>query len=382
MNKRLHYIDWLRILAFAILIIFHCAMPFVSFNWEVKDAETSIVLDRVIIWLHQWRLPLLFFISGVGVRFSLRKRSIPKFLGERFVRLLIPLTFAMFFITPLQVYIERLQKGEISMNYWEFFPSVFDMVPYPDGTLTWSHMWFVAYLFVFTLLLIPFFSLSKVPFFNKAKPFLNSVFRTPMVHLSLALPFIAYYFLWYVKWPEQQNLIQDWFNFNASITYYFIGYLVSGIPSFWEGCLRHRRLFLCIAVVMAVLLIWQYYWGVNLPEQQDQRLYLYGVLDSFHIWTIILASIGYTMRYLNFSSSLSTYLTSAVYPYYILHQTIIVYSGYYVTQLSISIWLKIVLLLIICIVGIAVLYHFIIRKTIITRVLFGVKWNLGRKKNS
>ncbi|MEM9686516.1 MAG: acyltransferase family protein [Bacteroidota bacterium] len=375
MENRLHYIDWMRVLAFMVLIVFHCAMPFVQFNWEIKNRETSVILDRIIIWLHQWRLPLLFFIAGVGVRFSLKKRSVLKFLGERFIRLFIPLAFAMFFLTPLQVYFERLQDQEIQAGYFNFYPSVFDLVPYPEGTLTWSHMWFVAYLFVFTLLLLPFFSLSKLKVSEKFKQRFDLVFKNPLVSLSLAIPFIAYYFMFYVKWPEQGSLIDDWFVFNSSITFYFFGFLLSPISGFWESCLKYRRLYLTIACGMAILLILGYYWTVSLPKQQDLSLYAYGLLNGIHIWVIILSVIGYTMRYLNFTNTYLRYLTAAVYPYYILHQTVIVATGYYVVQWNVGIALKFIVLIGICVATIAMLYHFIIRKTIISRVLFGVKWN-------
>ncbi|MEM6377669.1 MAG: acyltransferase family protein, partial [Bacteroidota bacterium] len=149
MSKRLHYIDWLRVLAFMTLILFHCAVPFVEhYTWEINNDETSPWITRIIWWTHQWRLPLLFFIAGVGVRFSLKRRSVLKFFGERTLRLFIPLVFAIFFITPFQVYFEWLQKGRISSTFLEFYPQVYEIVPYPDGAFTWSHMWFVAYLFV------------------------------------------------------------------------------------------------------------------------------------------------------------------------------------------------------------------------------------------
>jgi len=88
MNKRLYYIDWLRVLAFLTLILFHCAVPFVEhYNWEINNKETSSWITRIIWWTHQWRLPLLFFIAGVGVRFSLKRQSILAFFGERTLRL-------------------------------------------------------------------------------------------------------------------------------------------------------------------------------------------------------------------------------------------------------------------------------------------------------
>lgn len=372
-------------MAFMTLILFHCAVPFVEhYTWEINNKETSAFITRIIWWTHQWRLPLLFFIAGVGVRFSLKKRSIAAFMGERFVRLFIPLAFAIFFITPIQVYFEWLQNGRISTDYFTFYPSVYEIVPYPDGSFTWSHMWFVAYLFVFTILLLPIFSFSKTKILDRFTPKINAKFYNPVTHLVFAIPFVVYFYWLYIDWPEQGSLINDWFVFCSSITFYFFGFFLSGISSFWDNCLKYRRLFLMIAFLLAAILIWNYYWDWELdkPRVQGTNLYIYGLLNGFHIWTIILSAIGYTMKYLNFSNKYLSYLNTGVYPFYIMHQAVIVASGYYILQLDVGIEVKLLALGIICIVVIWLLYHFIIRKTIVTRVLFGMKWNQGRNSKS
>ena len=378
LKERLHYLDWLRVLAFMTLILFHCAVPFVEdYTWEINNEETSPTITRIIWWVHQWRLPILFFISGVGVRFSLRKRSIPKFFGERFVRLFIPLCFAIFFITPIQVYFEWLQNGRIESGFMEFYPMVYDIVPYPDGAFTWSHMWFVAYLFVFTILLLPIFSLAKVKRLNLLKSKLDSLFKSPIVLLILALPFVIYFLTLFVDWPEQGSLINDWYVFISSITYYLFGFLLSGMPSFWRSCLRYRKLFLSISVVLAIVLIWQYYWDWETlkPKTNGSHMTKYAWLNGFHIWMILLAAVGYSMKYLNRYNKYLRYLNTAVYPFFILHQAVIVGFGYYVLEWEVSIAVKLLVLIVLCMFSIWFLYHFFIRKTIITRVLFGMRWN-------
>lgn len=372
-KTRLHYIDWIRVLAFGSLIFFHCLVPFTQFNWEIKNPTSSIWVDRIVIWLHQWRLPLLFFISGVGVSFSLKKRSIGRFAWERTSRLLIPLAFAMFFIIPIQVYYEWLQKGLIEMSYTEFWPTVWEMVPYPDGTLTWSHMWFVAYLFVFTILLLPVFGAYKFAAVRNLIGKLDVLFKRVGVPLIFSVPFMLYYFSLYIDWPEQGNLIADWWNFISSISFYFIGFLVSGLPSFWNNCHRNRRTYGTLAILTSIGLFIGYYWKMELPEVQDNRLYAYGVLDALFIWSIMLTVIGYSMQWLNHYSARLHYLNRAVYPFYILHQPVIVVSGYYVVQWEIPILIKILLLMLICCLTVFIAYEFIIRRTKLTRVLFGVK---------
>jgi peptidoglycan/LPS O-acetylase OafA/YrhL len=371
--ERQHYIDWVRVLAFLILIFFHCAMPFATFGWEVKNADTSVGLTRFLWWLHQWRLPLLFFISGAGISFSLRKRSIPAFAGERFVRLFIPLLFAMFFTIPLQVYVERLQAGRFSGSYLQFYPSVWTFIPYPEGTLTWSHMWFVVYLFTFCLLLLPVFALFKLAPLAALKARVSDLLARPVLTLLLCAPFVLYYLTLYLRYPEEQNLLDDWYLFVTSITLLVYGYLLGGNPLFWRTCEKYRYLFAGIAAGCAAALFYGFWWKMELPKVHDARLTAYGVLNSLHVWTLILALLGFAKKYLNFSSPFLKYANQAVYPYYILHQTVIVGFGYLVVQWRIPILPKLLVLIVLCFATLAVLYEWPIRRFALTRVLYGLR---------
>jgi glucans biosynthesis protein C len=372
-SARLYFIDWIRVLAFGLLILFHCTMPFVTFGWEIKNEEQSFFLSRIIIWLHQWRLPLLFFIAGVGANFSLSTRKPLSFLGERFVRLFIPLAFAMMFTIPFQVYFEWLQTGRITSSYVEFYPSVWEFVPYPDGSFTWSHLWFVVYLFVFTLLLWPLFSIMKISIIKKGIQKLESFLTSSITIVAISGLFMFYYFQFYIKWPEQQNLIADWFNFIFSITLFFLGFLLSQFTSFWLTCEKYRWHFFIPSAISMIVLFVQYYWPLVLPKKQDTALYLYGIFDSIHIWLLIVSLLGFARKNLNFSNAFLRYATPAVYPFYILHQTIIVASGYYVVQWPLPLFIKLIILIVICFASVYALYEYIIRRFTLTRLLYGLK---------
>jgi glucans biosynthesis protein C len=371
--ERQYYIDWVRVLAFFILIFFHCAMPFVSFSWEIKNPSSSIMLSRLIWWLHQWRLPLLFFISGVGTHYSLRRRSVAAFAGERFLRLFVPLLFAMFFTIPLQVYYERLQKGQITGSYLDFYPTVWNLVPYPEGTLTWSHMWFVVYLFVYCILLLPVFALFKIKALNRVKEKISSLLSNPFLAVLLCLPFVYYYFTLYLKYPEQESLLDDWFLFISSITFFFYGFLLGGNIRFWEMCEKYRKYFLAIALFCMLLLFYAYWWNLAMPKKPGNGLTAYGILNSVHVWTLIMAILGFAKKHLNYSNPFLRYTNQAVYPFYILHQTIIVAFGYYVVQWSLPIFLKFFILILLCFLSVNILYRWIIKPFVLTRILYGLK---------
>ncbi|ULQ57008.1 acyltransferase family protein [Flavihumibacter rivuli] len=372
-NERKHYIDWVRVLAFFILIFFHCAMPFVTFGWEIKNSETSVGLSRLVWWLHQWRLPLLFFISGVGIHFSLKRRSVFAFAGERIVRLFIPLFFAMFFTIPLQVYFEYTQKGRISGSYADFYPTVWEMVPYPEGSLTWSHMWFVVYLFVFCMLLLPVFGIFRIKALERLKTRIANAAHHPLLMMIPVLPLLYYYLTLFIRYPEQQSLLDDWFLFLSSLTLLFYGYFLAGSQPFWDACQKYRKWFLGTALVCSIFLFARYWWNMTIPKEDGSELFLYGLANSLHIWCIILAALGFAKQYLNFSNPFLVYANEAVYPFYILHQTLIVAFGYYVTQWNLPILVKMILLILATFIGLALVYRWLIRPFILTRVLFGMK---------
>ncbi len=372
-TRRKYYIDWIRVLAFFLLILFHCAMPFVIFGWEIKNSETSAGLSRLILWLHQWRLPLLFFISGVGIHFSLQRRSVLSFAGERFVRLFIPLLFAMFFTIPLQVYFERLQKGEINISYPDFYPSVWNFIPYPEGTLTWSHMWYVVYLYVFCMLLIPVFGLFKIKLMQRLKEQAETFLSNPLAVLLQLLPLVFYYYTLYLEYPEQMSLLDDWFLFVFSLTLVFYGYLFGGSERFWTMCEKYRWHFLVVAAICITALFYGFWWDFSFPKQQDTRFYMYGLLNSVHIWLLILSILGFARKYLNFNNRFLTFANQAVYPFYILHQTIIVAFGYYVVQWPLHWSLKLVVLVATVFPTLFVLYNWLIKPFKLTGFLFGIK---------
>jgi len=373
MTDRNYFIDWVRVLAFLLLIFFHCAMPFVRFGWEIKDSHQSIGLSRLIWWLHQWRLPLLFFVSGVGTYFSLRKRSVFAFEGERVARLLIPLLFAMFFTIPFQVYFEWLQLGKITPGYGKFYPRVWELTPYPEGSLTWSHMWFVVYLFVYCILLMPVFAIFKIKIMHRVKIFIADKLSNPFMLLLLFIPLVLYYFKLYIRFPEQMSLLDDWFLFLFSLTLFFYGYLLGGSEKFWVTCAKYRWTYLTVAVTCIVVLYTRYWWKLEMPKEAGINLDLYGALNSIEIWCLILAILGFAKTHLNFTNRFLQFANQAVYPFYILHQTLIVAAGYYIVQINTSIWIKLVLLVIVTFMMLFIIYKFLIRPFILTRILFGVK---------
>ena len=136
MTQRRYDLDWLRVIAFALLMLFHTGMLFSTWDWSVKNLETSDTFDEVMGFLHNWRMPLLFFISGSAVWFALERYSGWRFLQERQTRLALPLLFGMLAIVPLETYAARLYCHQQFDSFLDFYRTIFTSGVAPSGNLT------------------------------------------------------------------------------------------------------------------------------------------------------------------------------------------------------------------------------------------------------
>lgn len=363
---RKYEIDYLRVLAFLILILYHSGMVFVPWDYHIKNNETSTWFDFPMFFTNQWRLALLFVISGIGTYFSISRRSIQGFTLERFRRLMVPFIFGVLVIVPPQVYFERLVDGTFFSSFWDFYiHDAFTKGWYPDGgNLSWHHLWFILYLFVFSIVLVvvrkPLDSLS--PYLKKSIAFHNGL----GIFLVLSIPvFLCECFL-RPYYPMTLGLVNDWFALSEYLWFFLCGYLIARcMDDIWPLFQKSRKLTLCIGVGAYLI------YGLIYPL--PDLVFIKAVLRALNVWGMIFALIGFAITYLNKNSKWLSYANEAVYPFYILHQTVLIGIAYYLRDWEMFIIVKFLIVVggttVIC----WVLYHFLIRKINILRFLFGMK---------
>jgi hypothetical protein len=324
-TTREHGLDALRVFAFAILILYHSGMGFVSWGWHVKNPETSPALEHVMIFFNRWRLPLLFFISGAGVAFSLRRRSFSQFAGERTARLLLPLVFGMFVIVPPQIYFERLTQQASFGSYWGFYPTVFELVSYPAGSLSWHHLWFVAYVFVFALISVPLFALARSGRGVRALGVFAAWMErhSPAIYL-VNVPNLAAGVVLGPHWPTTHNLTSDWANFTGSWMTFLWGFVFASERRLLDIVTRRRREFLVLGIAVALLFFYLRATGITRGLPPTIRHVLSNLVSGYFGLAWIFALIGYSRAWITRGTPALRYATEAVYPFYIVHQTITV----------------------------------------------------------
>jgi len=327
-GSRLYFLDWLRIIAFFLLILYHTGMYYVSWDWHVKSPHAGPAIEPLMLLLSPWRMSLLFLIGGVASGFLLTKAP-GRFLRERSRRLLPPLLFGMLVIVPPQPFCEVIEKLGYTGSYADFmrlyltayhgFCRGTDCLDLP----TWNHLWFVAYLWTYTLVLWLIVRVAGAARMARAGDRLGRLL-TGWRALLLPVAVLAVGRVVVKPWFEETHgLVDDWYLHSVYLPLFLAGVLLARQERFWRELERLRFVALAIALAGWALLVCLH----TLPEAAyawSGFPLLAACVRSPFQWCAIVALCGFARRHLHADGTARRYLTAAVFPVYIVHQTLIV----------------------------------------------------------
>ena len=372
-TERRYDIDWIRIMLIFSVFLFHIGMFFNNFGWHIKNNERVSWLDPVMAYLHTWRMPLLFLVSGVGTYFALGKRSLGRFKSERSRKLLIPLIFGMFVIVPPQVYVEKhAQYG----SFINFIPHITEG-SYPQGNFSWHHLWFVLYLFICAMAAIPFILFLRSRFSNAFYTALvkASAYKGSFLVLAFPLYLSQEWLLRYFP-PETHALVNDWAYIAYNFLFFIYGYILLSNNVLISRIIEQRRIYGSFAFLLTGLFFFDYFNSTEPYINNSLQLFLKCLLEL----SIALSIIGYAAKYINRDHSWRKHLNEAIYPFYILHQTAIIVIGYYLAESLLPVSIKAIILALGSFIICVVVYLLIIRPFNITRLFFGMHFKNPAKK--
>ncbi len=372
MDTRRYDLDWLRVIAFGLLIFYHIGMYYVSWGWHVKSIHAGPFAEPLMMLLNPWRLPLLFFISGVALKFAVDKAQ-DGFIRKRFFRLFIPLMAGVFLIVPPQAYFELLSKGEIAAGYLDFYGKyVTADQSYSIILPTWNHLWYVAYMLVYTMLVLP-----LMPLIGRWAVAMDALWFERLMSGGrvLVLPgllFVLYRFTTDRWFPNETHaLVDDWGAHVRYISYFLLGILLAKNAAFWRAVALTRRAGPLLALGLAVVLsaLWANWVWIS---DQPAFVTVAQALRPLYAWVVIAALLALGQQHLNRKNPLLAYLTTAIFAFYILHQTIIVLAGVTLSGFNLPVAVEFPALVIITFGGCYVFYEFVIRRVGFLQPLFGV----------
>ena len=374
---RLLYLDALRVLAVFMVFLYHSSMPFTLGQADIVNAETSLAATVFFVaFLAPWGMPFFFLLAGASAWFALQRRTARQFAGERFRRLFVPFLVGCALLTPLQTYIEwifRVRVGSYEGSYLQFLfverfdgwnPTIFGWIGY--------HLWFLGYLFVDSLLLLPLLEWLKGEAGRRIVSRLARlcehrggilVFMLPVLLIQLGLrPFF----------PEERN----WADFFYYLVFFLAGYPIYADGSFLRAVRRDRWLVLAVGIaallgLMATVALGEAETLFSTPGNPGFYLFWTCAVVDAWCWSVTMLYVG--MRFLDFSNEWTRYGQEALVPFYLLHQPVIYAFAFYVVQWGTGVTVKMLTVILASFVVTAALYELLVRRVAPLRVLFGMK---------
>ncbi len=375
---RRHDIDALRVFAFGLLILYHAGMLYVApvADWQGMPLHSHYLamwLQYPMLFVNRWRMELLFVISGLAVHFLRGKSGLAELAWRRTLRLLVPLVFGMLVVIPIQSYVAALTDhatapgfGAFVLHYWTH--------GYKDYGLNWAHLWYLPYLWVYTMLLLALLPALESRLGRRLRA-RSLRLRGASLLVHPVLPLFAYGLLLSWRYPETHALVGDWYALALYATMFFYGYLLGTDSGLWAELARLRHVTLALALAcFTTYLGLERFAGLFIHDHAALAVakLLMVWLRYSYTWIAITAVLGWGHVLLNRSFRWLPYAREAVYPWYVLHQSLMLFFAWKLLPLGLGPVAEPALILLGTIGGCALLHEFVIRRTRWLRPLFGL----------
>lgn len=376
-KSRRYDIDWLRIFAVLMLIYFHTARLFNHEDWYIKNVQLSSGLDVLVEFIGQWHMPLFFLVSGTATWFALGHRTGRQYASERANRLLVPLFFGIFVIVPPQSFFHYQNSSQSFDSYLSFYRQFLEWVrtfQAEDYRLEWGHLWFLAYLYVFSMIILPIFLYFRsASGKNLIARIAGVIERRPSFVFLLSLPFIITEILLRWKWPGENNLIADWASFTFYIIIFFYGFLLVSDSRFEEAIAERWRTSLILAIIFSGLQFLPDEASTLITENEPALYVIDRITGSLTTWFWLVAFLGFGRKFLSFTNGFLKYASEAALPFYILHQTVIISIAYPILKLDLGVPVKFLIISTASIISCIAIYDLLIKRIGLLRFLFGMR---------
>ena len=387
----------MRALVVAGLVVFHSAVVFAAgASWFVKDPRPSLGFTVVLLWGSLWGMPLLFLVSGMGVRYAMRCRTARAFAAERLARLGIPYLTGLVLLVPPMFYLEQLAQPGFHQPYWRFWLTFMNIPSIAGGLLprgSWTsggvgfdpaHLWFLYVLLVFSLALLPLFGYLRGQHGSRLTGRVaEQAARHPLAMLAAAaVPMIV---TEAVFGPD--GITGGWERL-AYVFPFLYGFLIASDARFESALSRARWPALATAVAATVgLLGWAVAAGPGVMSGAEPG---WSVLQGLAGWTWLAAIAGFAAAFTaRRQTSMATprpapapeprwqraadYANQAVLPFYLLHEPVIVAFAWIIVRWHAPILVKYPVLVAVSFTATLVIYELAVRRYRITRFLSGMK---------
>lgn len=365
-RARRYDLDWIRVAAFGLLILYHVSLVYAPYDWHIRSTHTFSWLREGLLLTNPWRLTLLFLVSGAALRFMSRSKTAALVAKARLERLGPPLLFGVLALVPIQSWIEAMDKGSWSGGLLSWMAHEFGPAGLADGVPV-NHLWFLVFIAAYSLAALPLIASATIR--ARLESRLEGVLAGWRVLVLPAAYLAAIRLVLFPIFPLTNQLHSDWYNHALSFGAFVFGFLVVGRESVWRDLERFRWISFATACVAVPLVMIQ---AVH-PGGGAFHGVPRNIVFAIDQWAVIAAVLGFGSRHLRSRCNPAlAYLNEAIFPCYLAHQTVLVLAVWMIKPVGLPSPIEALLLIGVTFAGSLLIYE-TVRRVPAIRPLWGLK---------
>jgi glucan biosynthesis protein C len=384
-NRRYYSLDALRGIMMMLGIVLHASQWYITEppgGLPVPlDTSRSYLFDIISHFVHSFRMPLFFVLAGFFTSLLVGKRSFKGTYINRGQRILVPLIMAIFTILPLTMVFmisfmasarfgtQQFLVTEPQMN---IIANEMNAAGMPTDQPSLGHLWFLYYLLYFYLLIPVCFVVSRWTTKLNIGGIITSPFFVAALGAYTALT------LWYFR----GGVLFEGFIFikphPPSLLYYgsffFLGYVFHYHRSILDTFRNHFGAYGIASLI--IFPISMYFTHMDFATEASGTFHPAAVIsNAFLTWTLIYFFIGLFLRYLDFESPWTLYISNSSYWVYLLHMPVVCAVAWLLLPYDLPALLKFSVIVVMTSVVCFMTYHYLVQNTWLGSTLNGKRFS-------
>lgn len=388
MDERRYYgLDALRGVAMLLGLVLHAAMFYIVMPSEVvplKDPRTSPVFDVVILFIHSFRMPLFFVLSGFFTALLVQRYGVKRAYWNRVQRVLVPFLLGLVTLLPLTGWMMFSFGVSVDLGTKVLW------TPQDPAHLEWAgrflkkigksgpgHLWFLYYLMMLYLLIPLCASLRRLISRRGWTSSAGRMAASSWLPVALAVPTML------TLWPYKGGVVEGFQFFEPhvpSLIYYglffVVGYLLHDFKGFMTASQRYVGAYALAALPLFVASMAPTHLDYDQRGTNLSLHLLAVVLNALVTWLLIYVFIGLFQRHFDRDSPWVAYISQSSYWVYLVHLPIVSFAAWYLVDLHAPAIVKFVLAGVFTALVAFSSYHYLARRTWVSVLLNGRRFSL------
>jgi len=389
-DRRYYGLDALRGGMMLLGIVLHTAMLYMSTPPPTMpiptDRNNAQVFDFVFAFIHSFRMPTFFVLSGFFTALLIEKRGLWGTYRNRASRVLAPLAAGIVTILPVTglfmldfMLSARFGTHDIIPDRQALRALGQEMAAkgVPAGEPGFGHLWFLYYL-CFFYLLIPLCRIlvrRSLGFEDRLKRWLVSPFLLVVFALYTAA----------TLWPFHGGQVHEGFihlkPHLPSLAYYgsffVIGYVFHHYRDFLPALARNVSYWTVLALLLFPLSMYASQLD-NAARGADFTLHLGAVLaNGLCTWALIYLFLGSALRFFDRESPWIQYVSQSSYWVFLVHLPLVCFAGWWLVQFDLPAGIKFLAVCGFTAVAGFLSFHYWVQRTWISDFLHGRRFDLN-----